>query len=332
MKATLRSMLMGVLALVGSAGALAQATVAADVPDAATAACLTPKSHEGTKVLYPTDLLDSKSDGIVRLRMEFFDADMPPRASVLYSSAEAFEQAARKRVRDYRLPCLKAGAAPVVLLQEFSFDPRDGRRVMVADPQALEIRANCVLEGINPSELAYPARAMQNGVTGSVLVQARFEASGQAPSSVTVLNPAPAILAFAASEHMKGARLVCKEPSGTWPKSALQGFKFHIENSATVRLKDLSFVQFLGLVDKIETQRVRFDLNSMACPFELEWVLHRPYAENGVGEVGQTDPNRQALLAWLRDVELRIPLVTLNQVLGDTIRITVPCGLVDLTS
>ena len=332
MPAMLQAALAGVLALAGNAAALAQPTVVPDEPDAAISACLTPKGNEGTKVEYPNSMLDWKATGTVRLRMEFFDPDKPPRTTVLYSSNEPFEEAARTRVREYRLPCLKPGSTPVVFLQEFSFDSRDGRRVSWDGPQAAGARGDCELNGVKSSDLIYPARALHKNVTGVALTEARFEASGEAPSSVTVLNPVAGDLAFAATSYMKNARLVCKEPSGRWLKTVHQPFNFHVEGAAGVVFKDMSFVQFLGAVDKIETHRVRFDLDSMACPFDLDLVLYQPYAANSVGEVGQTDPNRQALLAWLRTVQLRIPPVTLKQVLGDTIRITVPCGLVDLTS
>jgi hypothetical protein len=264
--------------------------------------------------------------------IEFVNADGPPRAKVLFSQGEPLEKAVLQRVRAYRLPCFRPGSTRAVFIQEFHFDPRDGRPVSWSAARSVQEVSPCTLiDELKASEIRYPQRAMRQNVSGSVLAQARFDGPDQAPT-VTILNEVGRDLTDVAVEQMRRSRLSCREPSGKWPKSALQMFRFRIEGNGGHVLKDMTLRQFVGAIDKLEKHRVRFDLSSMACPFDVDLVLYQPYAKNPVGEVGEPDPNRQEFLAWLSTVALRIPHVTLKQVLGDTMRISVPCGSLDLTS
>jgi hypothetical protein len=324
------------LCLAVSAVTPAQTSVIqADEPDPSVAACLATGHVGGAGPVYPPEELGSKSGGTVRVRMEFVNANGPPRATVLYSQAESFEAAVLEHIRSYRLPCFKPAAGRVVFVQEFNFDRRDGRKVAWSAPRSMEEMSPCkATPETKASELRYPDYAGRRGAQGSVLAQARFDAPGQAPT-VTILNEADVDgrdLKNVAVAHMQRSRLICSEPSGTWPKIALQLFRFRLEGAVAPVLKDLTLRQFVGAIDKPDRHRVRFDLNSMACPFEVDLVLYQPYAANPVGEVGRSDPNRHEFLLWLSTVALRIPPVTLKDVLGDTIRISVPCGSLDLTS
>ena len=59
-------------------------------------------------------------------------------------------------------------------------------------------------------------------------------------------------------------------------------------------------------------------------------MLLQPYAPNMVGEVGRSDPNRTEFIEWLKTLALDLPTRMRKHVIGDTITISVPCGLIDL--
>lgn len=89
---------------------------------------------------------------------------------------------------------------------------------------------------------------------------------------------------------------------------------------------------FVGHLKDLDTHRVRFDFATMGCPFTVELGMNQPYAPNSAGEVGGTNLNRTAFLAWLRGVSLRTPRETERFLVGATMRVLVPCGALDLTS
>jgi hypothetical protein len=301
----------------------------------ATIACLAPAVADLPKPVYPPDELTMRAGGFVRVRLEFSRPDRAPGITTIFRSAPAFEAVVLERVKQYRLPCLKADAKPLVVYQEFSFDPRDGRNVFWSEPSA-EVPAStnnrCVIHGRGTSDVRYPSFVPSNAKDATVLARLTFTATNQ-PPKVEILNKVK-YRAFELEliDYVKKTWVTCDSPDVTWPVTALQTFSFHMEGADRVALKDMTLKSFVSAVQDLDKQQVRFDLSSMACPFEVQLSLYQPFATNSVGEVGASNPNRAAFLAWLRSVALRIPDETLNQVLGDSIRISVPCGVLDLTS
>jgi len=81
----------------------------------------------------------------------------------------------------------------------------------------------------------------------------------------------------------------------------------------------------------MNTQKVRFDLTTMGCPFEVDVTAYKPYATNGVAEVGQRDPNRREFLEWLRAATFVFPPAAQRTAIGSSSRVTVPCALLDFS-
>jgi len=294
--------------------------------------CLTPTSDQQRTIAYPARELQLRTDGTVRVRLTFTAADQAPRVEVLFSSGENFEAAVRDHVDDYRLPCFPVGHAPLVAIQEFGFDFRGAGKVYWAKPQsttAIE-EGNCEVTGFDTS-LRNPDMVRSRAKSSTVLVEMQFDGEGKAPS-VKVLNPLPgSFVGDEVTEAVRKLRVSCKAPR-TWPLKAVQTYRFRVVDTDQLVLNDMSLKSFVQSIDHLERHLVRFDLSSMGCPFAVQLRLYQPYATNSVGEVGKIDPNRAGFIAWLATVSLRIPVETLNQVLGDTIRISVPCGVLDLTS
>ena len=295
--------------------------------------CLTPPAQALPPVAYPDEMLRRRSGGIVRVRLEFFHPDKPPKASILFSSAPEFEQATRDRLAAYRLPCLSAGAAPVVAVQEFEFNERGGPKVVYGSMEPTHAASSCEIEGAGSNAISYPMMARGGRITeGNVLVRATYERPGP-PTKVEVLNRIGNIaLETAAQEAASRDALACSAATESWPKTKLRYFGFRLEGSEDHVFNDLRLRDFLKHLKDLDTHRVRFDFSTMGCPFTLQLAMNQPYAANSVGEVGETNLNRTAFIAWLRGVTLRTPRETERYLVGATMRVLVPCGALDLTS
>ena len=88
---------------------------------------------------------------------------------------------------------------------------------------------------------------------------------------------------------------------------------------------------FVRALDKLEAEHVKFDFANTACPFDVRFVLRQPVLSNEVGEIERSDPNRREFIEWLKTVSLKIPERDRAQVLGDSMTLSVPCGVLDLS-
>ncbi len=302
-------------------------------PKASAVACLQLSTGDRAPLAYPSDVPDRKESAVVRVKLTFKSADAGPAVDVLYNSGRpGFEAVVRDHVKAYRLPCLTAQSAPVSAMQEFQFVPGDNSRKVIwneprpdADPDD-EMIAACLTTKGHP---AYPRRALQDGLQGTVVVRMTFKEPDAAPLTEIVFDGGSAVLANAVKANVRDYRLPCLLPSRV-PVTGFQQFAFRLSNDENFVLKDVTLKQFLGGVDGLEKQRIRFDLNTMACPFDVRFKLYQPYMPNAVGEFGTSDPNRREFLEWLKTVSLKLPSDAKRQVIGDSMTIAVPCGILDL--
>jgi hypothetical protein len=324
---------LGLLGLCASAGAQGLA-ILPDESAAESLKCIAGNDAKGKAIAYPERELMMRTGGTVRVRLEFVSPASGPRVEVLSSPTTALAEEVRRYVEDYRLPCMKKEAPPVIAVQEFSFDPRDGQPVTWARPQASSaLKQACEITGIEKTQnLQVPRKAVQEGYSGTVLALAQFDGPDIAPVVTILHKGGHRVLAEAVVNVMQQLRAVCAGPSNSWPIKASQVYRFNLEGEATVALKDVDLKTFVAAIERLGEHKVRFDLNSMGCPFAVELAIYQPYLRNRVGEVGKTDPNRQGFLDWLQSVSLRIPPQALDRLLGSTMRISVPCGLLDLTT
>lgn len=296
--------------------------------------CLTRAAGALASVKYPERERLTREGGTVRVRMEFMDPNEGPRVEVLSSPSRAFSEAVRDYVERYRLPCISKVGQRATAVQEFVFHPRDAQSVTWIDPVAVDYKVGgCKAVGIEKTKFdRYPPAALRKEAEGRVLALATFTGPGVA-AQVTILHGGShRALDDAVKEALGLVHLECSTPEVQWPVQAIQLFAFQIDGNARSTLKDLDLKTFVAAIDQLGSHKVRFDLSSMNCPFEVEFELYQPFARNGVGQVGPPDPNRQAFLTWLQGVALRLPPKALDEVLGSSMRISVPCGLLDLTS
>lgn len=185
-----------------------------------------------------------------------------------------------------------------------------------------------------------------------VRVVMRFDSANEPPRVDVKFNNGGALSEKAVLEHVGTYRLPCLKPGssatasqefqfvspapatkvGEKPIVAAQKFLFAYEGYAPAQLKPkLALVQSLTLVKDMNSHKVRFDLTTMGCPFEVDVTAYTPYMPNGVGEVGPRDPNRREFLEWLRAVTFEFPPAAKRTAIGSSSRITVPCAVLDFS-
>lgn len=310
--------------------ALCSGAAHAEVPPAPDGplACL--QRPPDSALVYPDWALREKVGGEIRVQMTFKRSDAPPDADLVYdgSGGQLYREVLR-HVASYRLPCLTPGAPPLVVTQEFGFRPDDGRPVLHAveggavDAKAVAV---CIDKGSEP--LKYPDWPRMAD-PGTVFAEFRFAAPDREPDVRIVYDGSGGPLGRAVRRHATSYRVTCN-PTNRWPIRALQNFRFNLPGRDRAVLNDMTFVNFVKALDRLDEHVARFDFDTMACPFQVAWTLKQPYLANDVGEVGATDAGRREFLGWLGRVDLKLAARDRKLVLGDTMRIDVPCGVVDI--
>jgi hypothetical protein len=290
---------------------------------------------------YPADAMESRRGAYVRARLTFTTPAAGPRVEILGNSSGdgSFESYVRRVAGNYRLPCLAEAGSPFVTTQEFSFEPRDSRPVswseVAPDTDRLEY---CVSVDGQPYPWKrgpeFPRSMIGSTITGGqVLVSMKFTSPTLPPEVTVLFDGGQDRLARAVKTFLDDVRLPCL-PAGQTVTVKIP-FQFLNETVSRIVLKDLTLQQFLSAVDSDALSkpinRVRFDLDAMACPFDVRLKLWQPYDQNTVGQVGAVNPRRAPLLGWLASLPLALTKAQMSAVLGQSIVISVPCGTVDLT-
>lgn len=296
--------------------ALAQPVVAAE-PETSPLRCLVGPSAK--RPSYPEGMAEQKTGGVFRVRLTFDRADEKPQVEWTYVSAgEPFQRAVLDWIAQYRLPCLDAAAGPVIAVQEFQFVPGDGRKVIDG-----KLRGSGPL--IPPCLVGAETLLDSPGESGTVVASATFVGPSGPPRVEINFQSGPR-LGRAVRQHMEAWRMPCL----TRTLTLQQTYNFRYEGERRSRFGDTTLQTFLASVLGIEKQHVRFDFSTMSCPFEVQFVFFQPFLPNGVGEIERTDPNRREFLEWLKGVELDLKPSLRKQMIGETMTISVPCGVVDL--
>ncbi|MEL4177594.1 hypothetical protein [Roseateles sp. PN1] len=324
----------GLLACLGTAPLQAQ-TVLPDEQAREWMQCLS----RGTESLaYPEQHRAIKSGGFVRVKLSFERADGPPQVEVLSRAIpEGLLDAVQAYLRQYRVPCLPAGKT-VLAVQEFSFTPQSATEVNWSDVRGVSnMRSEKVRQCMRTppdtvrlnSTYALASRLKQKDY-GNLVLKMRFEAADRSPQITVVYDSVPPDFRQPVLDYVAQYRMPCVDEGGE-PITVQQ--QFHVNNSGSgklMTLKDLDLATFLRAVKGIDQQKVNFDLGTMDCPFQLMWRVGMPIQKNEVGEVGARNLNRTEFMAWLAELSLNVPPEALEQLLGQSMVISVPCGAVKL--
>jgi hypothetical protein len=313
---------------------LAPAAASADAPDAVLAPsealqCLTPAA---ATLAYPEQAYSRKEGGTISVELRFAGPDEVPHVKVLNrDTSDALEEAVRRHVSTFRVPCMKAGGPPVVLRQDYVFIPTDGRRVLAGAPkdEADEHRRaqmRCLMQTRREKMPLYPREDERYERQGNVLLRLTFTAPDQAPKLQTLARPGEGHFLDAAREFASGFRLPCLADAEL---SMDMLFHFRMEGAPRKFLKDMSLPQFVRAAKSYPTPAY-FDLATMDCPFDVRLDYRRPYTASKVGQLDTVNPARQPFLEWLTQITLALPESTNIALLGAEFTLHVPCGKVDL--
>ena len=95
----------------------------------------------------------------------------------------------------------------------------------------------------------------------------------------------------------------------------------------------MSLMEFLGLTQGLDRLEADFDLNTMRCPFKVNYEHRSPVMPNRITGGGQVDPNRVAFLKWLGERNLSFnDEKQAGALFGQTLQIDIPCGVLSLHS
>lgn len=312
-------------------GAHAQ-VVAVDRVDPQALACL---QKSGPALSYPGHDLKLRVPGTVRVGLRFTAPDQAPEVKVLYRAAsEDMLDDVRWHVRGYRLPCLAAGAGPVTAVQEFNYRPvktepitwtapRPVAAPEADGPQARDSQAMTACMR-TPKDQPRFVGMLERDVT-NVFVEFRFVAADAPPEVKTLYTSATASQVAEVLQYVAQYRLPCL-PAGAEPVVSQQHFQFSPYGAAARTFKDaVPLRAFLANIKGIRSMQTDFDLNTMACPFQVAWTLGKPGLDNRVGEVGPPDLNRTEFLAWLAGLEMDLKEHQFEQLVGQTMIVDVPC-------
>lgn len=296
-------------------------------------ACMTPAADVRGEPEYPFAPWKRDEGGEVRIELIFTGATLAPEVKVLSTQGDDdFVAAVKAHVKRFRVPCIEDSEVPVRLRQTYVFKP-DARSIAWTKPvdaadSARREQLRCMAANDGSKTPRYPIWARRDEVQGNVLGQLRFTAPDQPPQIKMHAASRPMHeLSMAVEDWARKLRLPCM---GALPVESVVVFKFRMEGAEPFGFRPLELRQFLGMVKNLERLSAQFDTRTMGCPFEVALLYRQPFLPNQVGEIDAARPERRAFLEWLSTLELNLSTRLQDAVLGDTARIGIPCGAINL--
>lgn len=200
-------------------------------------------------------------------------------------------------------------------------------QVISADSATAMQQSQCKFTG--PSGIR-PFPSGNRTPAGNVVVRMKFVQSDTPPEVEVLYSARHHLLANTGVSMAQEYRMHCEKPLAT-PVYATQTIRLRTEGAQGAAVKDMAFVPFLQSLDRASLGKVKFDLNTMSCPFDVKVTLIEPFAENTITEAETRDPNRQEFLAWLRKLVFKYPAETERFLVGESTKVSVPCMVLDLT-
>lgn len=296
-------------------------------------ACMTPPVQDRGVPRYPEKALFGKYSGTVEVVLTFTSKDSSPKVRVLnrgnWNTAivDEFILSVERFAAQYRLPCI--GDEPVEIRQSFRFEP-DGQKVAASaatqGPSEFS-RAGCrfAYEGLEPS---YPWGSQRP--YGNVYTRLKFNQRDEAPTVTIVYGGGHYLLAEATKSATQRMRLRC-ESALEKPVETTYLTRYTPPSGFNVGLKDMDFISFLKSVKRESLGKPVFDFNTLSCPFSVRVQLLQPHARNVVAELEHSEPSRSAFLQWMEALVFNYPADYERYLVGETMKVTVPCMALDLS-
>jgi len=168
--------------------------------------------------------------------------------------------------------------------------------------------------------------ARREAMQGKFYVKMRFDAPDQPPTLTWLAATNNEVLRKSAEEYLLGMRVPCLRHG--WI-ALTRVISYTIDGGPRTLFNDMTLKQFTGIAKDVPRQ-ASFDLNSMACPFDVRVTYLQPYGRSTVAQLDKADPARAPLLDLLANVKLNLSEKQSLKVLGDQFTLSVPCGTVNL--
>ncbi|MCO5124885.1 MAG: hypothetical protein M9915_14210 [Rhizobacter sp.] len=332
--------------------AIAHAQIAPDVsasaPNRALPPCESATFERGIKVGVPPGTQVRPLGVVVRVLLEFPEVNAEPTVTVTFNSGDqAFADVVIEEAKTYRLPCLKKDNALLLrYVQEVQFVGGDAPKVIWGPIRPAERgslvapKTDCFksADGSPRWSLQSPggpaigivlSRGTQSSSAGgSVIAKITFRGPDVAPETEILFRRGDRYFEHSVRDYVAGYRWTCMK-EGDLPVETRQVFNFLPRDAAPVPAR-LTLQQFLGAVDKIAEQKVRFDFTTMGCPFTFRLHYMMPFWLNDVAEVGGAKPDRREFVEWLRNIKAKPELNLDNKLVDRDFEVSVPCLVLDL--
>ena len=200
-------------------------------------------------------------------------------------------------------------------------------QVTSAESAAAMQQSQCKITGPSGTQ---PFPSGNRTPAGNVVLRMKFAQADAAPEVEVLYSARHHLLAKTGVSMAQEYRMHCEKPLAG-PVYATQTIRLRTDGAQGAALKDMAFVPFIQSLDRASLGKVKFDLNTMSCPFDVKVTLIEPFAENTIAEAEARDPNRQEFLAWLRKLVFKYPAETERFLVGESTKVTVPCMVLDLT-
>ncbi|MES2298698.1 MAG: hypothetical protein V4582_16765 [Pseudomonadota bacterium] len=324
------------LAVLAAVASLSQAPAQADesaLAQSPALACLTRAASAPTAPAYPPERYARKDGAEIHVSLRFSGADREPAIRVDDADASTdFTEAIREFARHYRIPCMASGDPAVTLRQAYVFIPNDGRKVVLpselvddADVARRE-QLKCVTNVHGMDKPIWPSKALRSNAEEKLFLSYSFSAPDRAPELKWLVEPKNRDFRKALESYLDGLRLPCLKGE---PITVTMLYVFEVEENAHTVLKDTTLPKLIG-ASKDYALPAYFDFNTMGCPFSLRLTYQRPYALNAVHELEASLPARKPLLEWMQKFTFKLEDDVNRKVLGDTMTVTIPCGVLHL--
>lgn len=277
-------------------------------------------------------------NAFVRVLLRFKAADQAPVSEVIFKSgSRELVERVLTHVSTYRLPCWTPEAGEVQAVQEFSLEGGKSEPFWTEESKAetdpvapLAYAKHCVRIQKPEMSSRHEAR-LPSGHPLNFVAEIAFDGQPQTvPRVVVRALTAPGVFVDLIQTAAEASRMECARPS---PLTYTQFFQIQPYGYVPPQFKQALTLRSLVASSKPASRgNPYFDFGTMSCPFSVKVRFEKPLNANAVQEVGPSNPNRAALLAWLAQLELAMKSTDLEHYLGVEALVDIPCGQLDLRS
>ncbi|OWQ45203.1 hypothetical protein CDL60_20925 [Roseateles noduli] len=316
-------------AIAGSAMAAAGATDVSPPSPAQSLSCLQrPEQQPKFPALGNYD----RTGGFARVKLKFVAPDQAPEVQLLTNSLrEDMLDVVTRYVDRYRLPCLQPTDGTVSAVQEFEFSNTQKAPLPLA-PDETTPRGRLDHCYLRPKhDMIFNGLSVGREVN-NVVITMTFSGDGEQPPEVKVLHQQAVPRAVdTVVDWARASRMPCRKADDP-PLVLQQMFRLYPPGlqRQVLKVEQVNLVDFLAMTENPHAEGVRFDFNTMACPFNVNYTMYGPTLPNEVTD-GEKKPDRAIFIDWLSRQNLKYSSAKQARALfGEDLQIRVPCGELNL--